>query len=281
MIDQIQSNPDCVYETPFNDLIRKDNYVPSQMSVILKKGMIKTGVNEIMAGRIYNYFGVKTSYDMPVNVDGNMGVLSVDVVGDGQTIQSFLDLGIPLEYILEIDVKNIANKLYKLYKYKRMNSDNVVDAEEFEKCVENFVESYIYEFLVKRYVVGDTDVHVGNANAIIDEQFRVLPCPVLDKELSFIMRHWNKSEMLRNLTFVRENYPRVYKRFQNKVQEFSSMNDMGEYEYVRVLDKNMSILRPYSADGIKYVAESLNNVKSACVEVNHSSFAISRYRDGE
>ena len=270
LFDELNNNPECSYITPFNDLIKNQNYIPKHMSVILKESFMDFSIREVLSSRIYNFFGVKTTYDMLVRKDDKLLVMSTDFVSEGEKVCNFYDdICVGIDCWLENDILHMTKEFTRIYNISKI-VDDVISYEEFKEDLDNYIEDYVYQFLVKRYVVGEMDIYGWNECAIIDQKFHLKSCPVFDKEFAFGLDYnLYDSEMYENLKYVKIMYPQIYNKFQSKVHDMMSQKQGQSREYERIMRDNFPELQPHSKPYIDYVSRSLANIQKLCKKINN------------
>ena len=271
LVQEITENSDSSYSAVVDDLIREGKYTPKFIPAIIKECNLHDGINEVFASRIYNHFGVSTSYDVAVNKGGNFAILSTDCIKDGQSICSFEDLGLSINYLLEYQIIDIIKTLNKIHSIRQIcDRDITVSKEIFDKYVEQYIENYVYEFIVRRYIVGDTDLHSMNQCMLVTDDFRVIHCPVMDKEFSFMTDHsFNELEMLENLQYVKICYPNAYEKLTHKLHSFVSKDIQGRHKYETMLAKEFeNVDNLYSNYVLVYLQSSTRSVLKTIAKLN-------------
>lgn len=226
LIKELRDNPNCSYETYMNDLI-KSGYTPKFISMLKKEentimmGYDKDGIEhfrDVCASRILNFFECPTTYEKLLNIDGENYCCSVDFSRRGEDFYSFARLvGLGEDNLVE----NIA--------YLKVMLDNLT----WENKIRNFCEmrdklfeDYAYSFLIRRYVLADSDSWFNNFGIIINTKnktFRM--APNYDFEYCFDNVDTTNKDYLhkmlnKDLNLLQQSYPNVYKKFITKFNEF-------------------------------------------------------------
>lgn len=227
LIKEIRNNPNCSYDTYINDLI-KSGYTPKFVSMLRKeRNGIMTSHEEygmehfrdVCASRILNYFNCPTTHETMLNIDGDNYCCSVDFNKMGEdfdSIGSLLGIG---ENNLEENLESLGIMLENLNNGKQFKN--------FDEMQKNFLEEYVYSFLIRRYVLADKDCWFNNFGIIIntkDNTFRLAPNFDFEYCFGFVHNVFKKQDFqecfVKDLEFARKQYPKVYEKFYNKFQEF-------------------------------------------------------------
>lgn len=262
--------PNCSYITYLNEKdIAVDGLIPTNVSVLLKRLNAKTVYlqdpkqiyNEKLVSRILNFFDAKTVYNEIIINGDKEYVLSVDFIKPNQRYY-------PL---------NIFDGLYEMHSLSgiKLNLESIEDKikqlcsqikEQFGKTPKvdmgKIKEEYAYIFLIRAILLGDADLCERNVGFIYDILANTISfAPALDFEYCFINDKNNFCET--SLKYIEEKYPKVYKKFMDKVEMFSKRsgiklkknyesfinkhinNQQANDEYVAFLKKSIAQIKEY------------------------------------
>lgn len=232
LFDEIKNNPNCGYETYINDLV-VDNCTPKYLSIMRRKDndiMIRhdnTGLGhfkDVCASRILNFFECPTVYETILNVFGEDCCCSVDFNKCGEDF-------FPLSCLIGLGDSLVKENL-KMLEVMLNNFHTIRSFNNFEGAKEKFLEEYIYSFLVRRYVLSDSDCWFNNFGIIVNNDsntFRFAPNFDFEYSFSLINGVFKKglfqSSFEYDLDFLKNKYPHIYTKFCNKFNDFISRKE--------------------------------------------------------
>lgn len=271
LIDEMRNNPNCAYKTYFDNLLKEDDYVPEKISAMLKQLYDKDSCyNEILASRICNEMGIPVAYNRYCSLNDKHYILSVDFLGKDCSIVDLNDAlfeikGDSLKYdIYEIlsddNQKSISNMLLeiievhkylcnKLY-FKNINFD-----------MHKYVNEFLSQALVRKFITSDTDFYPRNISDIIDGNNNLQMAPVFDNECAF-SGSFEVHTVVSDFEYISKHYPEVFEDFWNKYDNLMSdknfnklFSKIDDKEYIK---KNKKLIK----DNYSLMKKCLNIVQS-------------------
>ena len=240
LIRDLQDDPNCAYVTHVNELIQRNGYVPKHISALYKYTDIDIGLREVIASRIMNYFEIPTSYEMLVKVDDrNYGVLSADYVPSGKEMYTLGDFRIYTDRSVELDHNTILDRMDIVYKSKRRDNPlpHVNSSQEFKNQVHSILEDYMYGYLVRTIILGDSDFHQDNCAILFDEdKISIDQLIHFDYDGSLRTNKMNYGLTHTDLKFVATMYPHIFKKFVSKMNSLLQKYEGDKTRLESILD---------------------------------------------
>ena len=280
LINELRNNPKCSYVTYMNDLI-KSGYIPQFLSILKKekrddlqyREKDRYGIGhlaDICASRILNYFECPTAYETMLDIDGEVFGCSVDF---NNPDEDFYILS-GLNNVWGVYGKNdLVESLYRiedsLYAFKNNQfiqisesgkQNNEID---YEDMMKQYEEDYIYSWLIRVLVLSDSDFRFYNLGLIHNTKDNTIRmAPNFDFEYCFndIREDVWTSTNMNNLKFIASNYPNVYKKFVDKLEQLLTREN-GKSRCRKILESvvgNEERAKPFLEDFRKRLRELYN-----------------------
>lgn len=259
LIKELQTNPNCSYITYLNKIIK--GYVPKKISCMVKrldpdtKNAFKVDdpdltFKEALASQILNIYECPTVYnltirDTEIKEDYAYNAISVDMVSDN--ILTFEDIG--CEFIRDLE-KNII-----MIKRRLECCDLPPDL--VEKHKNQIIEDYVYSYLIRRFILQDEDFYEYNGGILVEDN----NLQYINFDFEYIF-YWKSSwpNIAAYLTFVKNNYPKVYEKFKSITREL--------YNTLYELIRNEEI-EWISSDHYYNVNTLMKNTRTMVMAFNH------------
>lgn len=234
LTDELRNNPECAYVARHNNDIKKG--IDIRYFSVIEKDAFGACIGEVLTGRILNYFGIRTPYEIVVNKGAKLKLLSVDFEQEGYKFGPLVDLGMGIRQDALQTVSNLKNKLNNMHASPK-SSISKLDDETFMQYREQFIEDVLYSLIVRLLILGDMDCHEFNLGIEIGEngQFYLIN---FDYEESF-------SHALDHviidfdslIAVVSSCYPNVLNKFMNKFNKFIERTPTGRKKvYEEIID---------------------------------------------
>ena len=234
LIYEVRNNAECGYDTYLNDVIKGGN-APKYI-VAVKKGaeVDETVVREVLCSKIMNYFSSPVAFNKVAEINGEESLISVNFVGEGEEFITLLD-GILIEQgydgnnMTQYDKVSLAKNIFT-FDYLCDSAIDMIsrglegvrkglgDCEDFEIMKNNFIENYIYSYLIRKYVFYDCDFYFHNVGILTNKEegtFRM--SPNFDFEFSSNLIT-NDKYLINDIRYVIQHYPNVAIRFYEKLK---------------------------------------------------------------
>ena len=252
LVDELRNNPESSYITHCNDLIKYNDYIPANMSAIIKRCGLNRALCEVASSRVMNYFGAPTTYEkvfkLPANPNAttsisNYVVASVDCQSFDHEVWTLEDIGIELTMDLERDIPMIERAVEKLFFKKKysLNFNRVVTRKDFDAIKSKIVRDYVYSFLIRKFILRDRDTHSGNSAIIIEPKSMSIQSYInFDYEDTLGNKYEPDRYAYDQMKYALLMYPDVFKKFKTKVDELISINyDAQKLNLVNMLEKGL------------------------------------------
>jgi len=215
LLTGLRENEDCGYITYANGVIR-DGMIPEKLSCLFKPLRFEAYsseesvaeelvVNEVLASQILNYFGCPTVYNTATirrNENGvaEYGLVSVDFSTDDEEFKTLREL-------------------------KQTVPEWIINRNDWKKWQDNsgeypqeYLDDFIYSFLVRHIILHDGDYNDNNLANLIDNENGEKRLLNFDFEYAFDdIMFAGVSEFMKclmtTLTELRKHNPGLYKRF--------------------------------------------------------------------
>ena len=218
MINEIQGNPDCSYITYANSVI-KEGIVPEKLSVMDKTSDKVSVINESIAAKVLNYFGVPTSYYLLANNKSQNHSVSVDFIGGNE---EFIELYTMLPKVDDVYIIEQTYRMVNIVEHYLKNLFKGDEPENFKQNFEKFKKDLIISFFVRQFVLGDTDCGMSNVGLLINTEtwdFRLI-----NFDLEWTMTKWLGAENF-NFEYAMRECPKEVKEIYNKCAELLKAMD--------------------------------------------------------
>ncbi|MBE5739116.1 MAG: hypothetical protein E7354_05270 [Clostridiales bacterium] len=229
---QLTHNPNCSYQTIYNDLIKNEKYFPRYISVLIKdchnnRNRVK---GEIFGSRAANILRIPTNYcaGLKDTVHPSLifsdtigqdyfAVASVDYLHPGQTIESFSDMKyeqrcFSAEHSLETWLAYADRCLQARY-------PDGIDEESYKQFQRDFVKTYLF----RATLFPDTDFAIYNGGIISEansNKFKMYPNTDMEGLLESMLYYGTKSYMRpirrrarKAINYCRNQFPEVLDEF--------------------------------------------------------------------
>lgn len=265
---ELRNNINSSYVTYCNDVI-KEGYNPQYLSVLKKSAnMRETEIREILCGKILNYFELPVVYDTFVKIDDEDYMLSVDFISSGEEFTTLIDCIVERNYknyeINDLDKVCLAKNIFRIdYLSDELIDminlalesvrEQLVDCDNFDELKSEFIENYIYSYMVRKYLFADSDYCFSNIGILINKEnnsFKM--APNFDLE-SATMLTINDDYLRKDFDFVVQYFPNIAIKFYNKLKYLliptESVYDDGKSKFEQLVDE--------SVDGDNIIKECL------------------------
>lgn len=234
LIYEIRSNRDCGYTTYLNDAI-KGGLKPSYV-LALKKGdnIDEMAIREVFCSKVLNYFSSPVAYNKVVNMNNEQLLVSVNFVGDDERFMTLLDGVVEsqnynVQDLTEFDKVSLAKNIFT-FDFLCDSAIEMIgsglngvkkqlgECENFDKLKNDFIEDYIYSYLIRKYLFYDSDFYFQNVGIIMndkDKTFRM--SPNFDFELSSMLIT-NEKYLANDIKYVIQHYPHIATKFYEKLK---------------------------------------------------------------
>lgn len=211
---ELLSNQNSSYITYFNN-IAKEGIVPEWVSVLAKKSDMFRAYREIITSQILNYCGVPTCANISIydkNQKFERTLVSVDFISENERFLNSEDMKLKYkEYSLESWLSVLSKALDKMKIIKRK-----------PELKEKIIKDFVYSFIVRRGLLGDTDCQTWNMGLLINEKDGYLKLINFDYEYGC-----RNAQMIygteRDIEFARKYFPEEYAKLMQKVDEFGQV----------------------------------------------------------
>ena len=270
LIHELQTNPECSYQTYLGDLLLDKTYKPKYLSVMLKDiGDTNAINNEILASRICNYMGVPTVYNKKFVENDSNYLLSVDFLQGNNTI---IDLSPLLEEIKGDDItindfgaieRDFSKCLFDISEVFNVNKSRAGKYRwNFDK--DKYYEELAYYYLVRTYIIKDNDFFPRNLCNICDENNNIKLGPVFDCESSFF-GGTKGFDSVESVAYIKQHFPESFDKFCQNYKRLMTPKglkkvfaDIDDKEYIK--SKKEFLNRCYASfNGVCVYADLHNN----------------------
>ena len=234
LIDELRNNPNCSYSTSYNkDII---NGVDFKYLSVLEKNAYESSIGEVLTGRVLNFFGIRTPYEVVVNKDSKLKMLSVDFEKDGYIFKTLASLGMDIRYDTHNTVSHLQNSLACLHE-STSSPISKLDDKSFKKYKDKFIEDVLYSLLVRHVILGDIDCNEVNLGIEIGKEgdFYLMNFDYEDSFSHTFNKFFLDIQSLR--TVVGRYFPKLLNRFWDKFDIFRGPNADGSKKvYEEIID---------------------------------------------
>lgn len=234
LIYELRNNPNSSYVTYMNDVIR-DGYNPKYLSVLRISSTIgELSVRETLCGKILNFFEAPVTFDKFVTIDGKDYMLSVDFIGKDEEFETLIDLMIEQNNYNSADLADfdkvcLAKNVFRfdflcdqsidmIRTALKSVRENLGDCYNFEEMENEFIENYIYSYLIRRHLFADSDFFFNNVGVLVNKEnktFRMAPNFDLELSSMFML---NEKYLIDDISFVIQKYPHIASKFYEKLK---------------------------------------------------------------
>ncbi len=244
--DLSESYPKNNYVTYLNekDLVEQ-GLCPKELSILVKKlhnvmaldFLYKKIYNELLVPKILNFFDAKTVYNQVLVQNYEFYIFSIDFIKPDQVCYSLEDIDCGTQLNTNLSIKNTLSSLEERMKmldsslmvyngYKNVNCD-----------LKQIKKQFVYDYLVRRVLLGDRDFVDRNIGAIYDKKKNTLNlAPNFDFELAFeSVLNLNLGYKKADLDYLFDNYYDEFSKFIKKLQTFLSVDKECDLELYKKL----------------------------------------------
>lgn len=229
-------NAKSFYVSYIDDEDIKKGIYPQKLSALLKSRGVY--IEEVVP-RILNYFGVYTVFNKKIQVGNEAYLLSLDCIKPNRKLIP-LRVGISVFSSDEVEIEESLKKLEERIKnmVEEIKYDYKVSGVAYD--IDQIKREYIKSYLIRDLLLDDSDFSDScNYGIIYNEQEKKF-----ENTLNFDFEcigvyvsgrtYWSetsKTEILKNLKFIKENYSDIYEEFKKKLKEFARL-DAGLWDKV-------------------------------------------------
>ena len=237
VLKQIGKN-DCFYHTHITSEDVKSKAVPRNLSVMIKEIGHEHSLTaevehqkmyaEAVGSRVLNFFGCSTVYNKVINNQGTLFVLSLDFLRPYEHFYVAEDIcekndiwcSNPLDKSLDsidMDIDILKHRV-----------ENEFGVENIEADKEQIKREYVMSYLVRVFLLGDTDYRSRNYGFIYNiKTNKIESAPNYDFELAFGMATKRFAAFEENFKAVCLRYPDIMEEFLKKAQQLTKNNILG------------------------------------------------------
>ena len=236
---------ECFYHAHITPEDVKTNSVPRNLSVLIKEiGHEHSLIAEVehqkmyaeaVCSRVLNFFGCKTVYNKVLNTQGTLFVLSLDFLRPYEHFYVAEDIcekneiwcSNPLENSLasvDMDIDILKHRVENEFGVSGVAADK-----------EQIKRDYVMSYLVRVFLLGDTDFRSRNYGFIYNIQDNeIYSAPDYDFELAFGMSTKRFAAFEQNFKAISEKYPDILEEFLKKAQQLTKNNIFGYSKFDKI-----------------------------------------------
>ena len=252
LVDEVKNNPYTSYVTYLNDLILS-GYSPQYVYGLEKFSYEEqSNISETVSSRIMNYMQSPVTYQMygkryfkgsekTQEFPDETFSVSVNFSQDGEIFIELSDIIEPCKYdkfyIIKI-VEAIKEELYKWYESKDGFEGTKLDNPEYKTIINKYVEDFLYAYLIRRFLLNDSDFSIYNSGIIVNpEKGELRMAPNFDMENSFKTSNNLIDEADQELmSYVYKRYPHIIQKFENMLRGLSIPDESGNPKYQSIVN---------------------------------------------
>ena len=216
LYEEMRNNPDCMYRTYMDDVI-KSGYNPEKLSVLIKEsGELEHGAYyEILCSRIANFMGAPTVYNKLYVENGKKYVISVDYMKSGYRMIDMIRMANDLYSEIDFDY---VNSIEKNYSGMHLFFMNIADMLRTKLCgsdsnSDSFEDEFFNQYFTRRHVIHDGDFGIHNIGLMTDGKGKAILEPMYDTELAFSDNSISNRCLVQDLQNALTNQPERLKVF--------------------------------------------------------------------
>lgn len=202
-------------------LVKLIRFSDNPMDLLSKVRKVRA---EVTASRILNFFKAKTVFNQACFTDTDNYILSVDFIKPNQRYYSGVDIDncsvqntISIEKNLEV-IEQSVEKLSDMIEYEYAKKLGDYNLREIK-------EQFIYSYLIRVYLLGDSDFCGRNCGFIVDTTTNTISFgPSYDFELSFYKAAKLNPRLENDFRYLSKNYPDILGDFMEVVESLSNID---------------------------------------------------------